>query len=65
MILFLSFMFLLAKKCCFNCISFCFLQLNRIPEEFEAYTQTKKYVEEVAKERLGLVYEDEILFKAK
>ena len=36
-------------------------------EEIEAlkkYVQTKKYVEEVAKERLGLVYEDEILFKA-
>lgn len=33
-------------------------------EEFEAYTQTKKYVEEVAKDKLGLVYEDEIIFKA-
>ena len=33
-------------------------------EEFRKYTETKKYVEEVAKERLGLVYEDEILFKA-
>lgn len=31
--------------------------------EFEKYTQTKKYVEEVAKEKLGLVYEDEIIFK--
>ena len=33
-------------------------------EELKKYLQTKKYVEEVAKERLGLVYEDEILFKA-
>ena len=33
-------------------------------EELKRYVQTKKYVEEVAKERLGLVYEDEILFKA-
>lgn len=34
-------------------------------EELSKYVQTKKYVEEVAKERLGLVYKDEILFKAK
>ena len=27
------------------------------------YTQTKAYVEEVAKDKLGLVYEGEILFK--
>lgn len=33
-------------------------------EELKKYVQTKKYIEEVAKERLGLVYEDEILFKA-
>ena len=33
-------------------------------EDLETYTQTKKYVEDVAKEKLGLVYEDEILFKA-
>jgi len=33
-------------------------------EELKKYVQTKKYVEEVAKERLGLVYEDEVLFKA-
>ncbi len=32
-------------------------------EEFSKYTQTKKYAEDVAKEKLGLVYEDEILFK--
>lgn len=34
-------------------------------EDLSKYMQTKKYVEEVAKERLGLVYKDEILFKAK
>lgn len=33
-------------------------------EEYGKYVQTKKYVEEIAKERLGLVYEDEIIFKA-
>ncbi len=32
-------------------------------EEYEKYTQTKKYVEELAKEKLGLVYEGEIIFK--
>lgn len=32
-------------------------------EEFEKYTQTKQYMEEVAKDKLGLVYEGEILFK--
>lgn len=31
--------------------------------EYEKYTQTKAYVEEVARDRLGLVYEGEILFK--
>lgn len=34
-------------------------------EAFESYTTTKKYVEDVAKEKLGLVYEDEIIFKSK
>ena len=29
----------------------------------EEYTKMNKYVEDVAKEKLGLVYEDEILFK--
>lgn len=33
-------------------------------EEYAKYVQTKKYAEEVAKEKLGLVYEDEIIFKA-
>ena len=32
-------------------------------EEYRKYTQTKRYVEEVAKDKLGLVYEGEILFK--
>ncbi len=34
-------------------------------EELEAYTKTKKYIEDIAKEKLGLVYEDEIIFKSK
>ena len=33
-------------------------------EEYSKYVQTKKYAEEVAKDKLGLVYEDEIIFKA-
>lgn len=38
---------------------------NRTTElkEFEVYTHTKKYAEEVAKDVLGYVYEDEIIFK--
>ncbi|MBR3606787.1 MAG: septum formation initiator family protein [Lachnospiraceae bacterium] len=32
--------------------------------EFEKYTKTKKYIEEVAREKLGLVYEDEILIQS-
>lgn len=31
-------------------------------EQYEKYTQTMQYYEEVAKERLGLVHEDEIIF---
>lgn len=31
-------------------------------EEYGKYTKTKKYVEEVAKDKLGLVYEGEIIF---
>ena len=32
-------------------------------EEFATYTKTKKYAEEVAKDKLGLVYENEIIFQ--
>ena len=32
-------------------------------EEYEKHTQTQKYIEDMAKEKLGLVYEDEIVFK--
>lgn len=32
-------------------------------KELETYTKTKKYAEEVAKDKLGLVYENEIIFK--
>lgn len=31
--------------------------------EFEKYTKTKKYIEEVAREKLGLIYEDELIIK--
>ena len=33
-------------------------------EEYRKYTQTKQYVEDMAKERLGLVYKDEIILEA-
>jgi len=33
-------------------------------EEYEKYTKTAKYVEEMAKEKLHLVYEDEIVFES-
>lgn len=38
---------------------------NRTAEldNYKTYVQTKKYVEEVARDKLGLVYEDEIIFK--
>jgi len=32
-------------------------------EQLKKYTKTKKYAEEVAKQKLGLVYSDEIVFK--
>ena len=33
-------------------------------KEYEKYTKTAAYVEEVAKDKLGLVYEDEVVFQA-
>ncbi len=32
--------------------------------DYESYVKTKKYIEQVAREKLGLVYEDEIIFKS-
>lgn len=32
-------------------------------EEYRLYTQTREYIEEVAREKLGLVYEGEVIFK--
>ena len=32
-------------------------------QEFAKEVQTKGYIENIAREKLGLVYEDEILFK--
>lgn len=31
--------------------------------EYEKYTHTRKYTEEVARDKLGLIYEGEILFR--
>ena len=33
-------------------------------EAYEKYTKTDRYVEEIAKEKLGLVHEGEIIFKS-
>jgi cell division protein DivIC len=33
-------------------------------EEMKAYVHTLKYIEEMAREKLGLVYKDEIIFKS-
>jgi len=33
-------------------------------QQKKAYVQTKKYIEEMAREKLGLVYKDEIIFKS-
>lgn len=40
-------------------------QLQRTEElkELATYTKTKKYAEEIAKDKLGLVYDNEIIFK--
>ena len=32
-------------------------------EELSIYMQTKKYIEEVAKDKLGMVYKNEIIFR--
>lgn len=32
-------------------------------KNLEAYVQTKKYIEQIAREQLGLVYENEIILK--
>ena len=32
-------------------------------DEYEKYTKTKKYIEEVAKDKLGLVHDGETVFK--
>ena len=37
------------------------LERSQEIEEFRKYTKTKQYAEEVAKEKLGLVYEDEYI----
>lgn len=33
-------------------------------EEKKKYIQTKQYIEEIAKEKFGLIYDDEIMFKS-
>jgi len=38
---------------------------NEELSDYEKYVQTKKYVEEIAKNKFGLIYPDEIVFKSK
>ncbi len=40
-------------------------ELERVKEleEFSSYMQTQEYIEEIAKSKLGLIYEDEYVFK--
>ena len=40
-------------------------QIKRSEEivAYEKYTKTRKYIEEVAKDKLGLIYEGEIIFR--
>ena len=38
-------------------------QRSKDIEDMKAYMQTKEYAEKVARDKLGLVYKDEILFK--
>ena len=37
-------------------------KLNEEIAEYQEYTQTDEFVEDVAREKLGLVYDDEIVF---
>lgn len=40
------------------------LQEQNEISDYEAYVQTKKYIEQIAREKLGLVYKDEIIFQS-
>jgi len=39
------------------------LERNEFLEERRAYMQTTRYIEEMARKKLGLVYENEIIFR--
>ncbi len=39
------------------------LERTHVIEQYKAYMKTKKYIEDMAR-KIGLVYKDEILFKA-
>ena len=36
---------------------------NKRSDEYEKYVKTKKFVEEIAKNKFGLIYPDELVFK--
>ena len=41
------------------------MQRSEDLKEYEKYTKTKKFAEETAKQKLGLVHEGELIFRAK
>ncbi|MBO4374991.1 MAG: septum formation initiator family protein [Lachnospiraceae bacterium] len=41
------------------------IQRSEDLKEYEKYTKTKKFAEETAKQKLGLVHEGELIFRAK
>ena len=40
-------------------------ELQEELNEYKKYVQTKKFAEEIAKDKFGLIYPDEIIFKGK
>ena len=40
-------------------------QIKEELNEYKKYVQTKKFAEEIAKDKFGLIYPDEIIFKGK
>lgn len=40
-------------------------EISKALEEQEVYMETRKFIEEIARDKFGLVYEDEYVFKAK
>ena len=57
-----------AGRMCITCIVFVFAivmstQIIKELEAYETYTKSQQYVEDVAKSKLGLLYDNEVVFK--